>query len=130
MIEGLTFKVPHDASPEATPAEGHCNMDACQLGDPVGKKPQSAAAHRFSIGDGSDQKPRGKDEVVARLLAKDRVDFASGGRPTPVPTDDLLPIRPQDLLSKFRRRVHHNQSREAKRRRHAPSLSPESNRFG
>jgi hypothetical protein len=81
MIEGLTFKVLHDASPEATPAEGHCNMNACQLGDPVGKKPHSAKADRFSLGNS------------ARLVSKDRIDFGSRGRPTPVPTYDVLPIR-------------------------------------
>lgn len=81
MIEGLTFKVLHDASPEATPAEGHCNMNACQLGDPVGKKPRSAAAHRFSFGDSGDQKPGGKDEVVARLVSKNGIDFGRRSRP-------------------------------------------------
>jgi hypothetical protein len=125
MIEGLTFKVLHDASPEATPAEGQCNMNACQLGDPVGKKPHSAAAHRFSFGNRGDQKPRGKDEVGARLVSKDRIDFDNRGRPTPVPTYDVLPMRPQGLLSEFRRGVHGDQSREAMRRRHARSLTPE-----
>lgn len=77
MIEGLTFEVVHDASPKATPAEGHRNMNACQLRDPLGEKPHSAAAHRLSIGNSHDKKPRGKDQVVAGLVSKDRIDFVA-----------------------------------------------------
>jgi hypothetical protein len=76
-------------------------MTACQLRDSLGKKPHSAGAHRFSIADSNDQKPRGEDEIVARLVAKDRIDFGSRGRPTPIPTYDVLPIRPQGLSCKF-----------------------------
>ena len=101
MIEGLTFEVPHDAGPKATPAEGHRNVNACQLRDPLGEKPHSAVAHGLLIGDSDDQQPRGEDQVVARLVSTDRIDFGSRGRPTPVPTYDVPPIGPQGLLSKF-----------------------------
>jgi hypothetical protein len=125
MIEGPTFKVAHDASPKATPAEGHRNMNACQLRGPLGKKPHSAAAHRLSTSNSDDQKPRGKDQVVARLVSKDRIDFGSRGWPTPVPTDDVLPIGPQGLLSESRRRVNRDHSRNAMRRSHRRSLTTE-----
>ena len=125
MIEGLTFEVVHDASPKATPAEGHRNMNACQLRDPLGEKPHSAAAHRLSIGNSHDQKPRGKDQVVAGLVSKNRIDFGSRRRPTPIPTHDVLPIGPQGSLSKFRRRINRDQSREAMRRSHPRSLTTE-----
>jgi hypothetical protein len=121
MIEGSTFKVAHYATPKATPAEGDRNMNACQLRDPLGQKPHSAAAHRLSISNSDDQKPRGKDQVVARLVSKDRIDFGSRGRPTPVPTHDVLPIGPQGSLSKSRRRVNRDQSRDAMRRSHRQS---------
>ena len=100
-------------------------MNACQLRDPLAKKPHPAAAHRLSIGNGDDQKPRGKDQVVARLVSKDRIDFGSRGRPTPVPTNDLLPIGPQGSLSKFGRRINRDHSRDAMRRSHARSLTTE-----
>jgi hypothetical protein len=100
-------------------------MNACQLRDPLAKKPDSAAAHRLSISNSDDQKPRGKDQVVARLVSKDRIDFGSRGRPTPVPTNDLLPIGPQGSLSKFGRRINRDHSRDAMRRSHARSLTTE-----
>ena len=123
MIEGLTFKVAHDTSPKATPAEGHRNMNACQLRDPLAKKPHPAAAHRLSIGNSDDQKPRGKDQVVARLVSKDRIDLGRRRRPTPIPTHDVLPIGPQGSLSKFRRRINRDHSRNAMRHSHARSLT-------
>ena len=98
-------------------------MNACQLRDPLAKKPDSAAAHRLSISNSDDQKPRGKDQVVARLVSKDRIDFGSRGRPTPVPTNDLLPIGPQGSLSKLGRRINRDHSRDAMRRSHARSLT-------
>ena len=123
MIEGLTFKVTHDASPKTTPAEGRRNVNACQLRDPLAKKPHPAAGHRLSISNSDDQKPRGKDQVVARLVSKDRIDLGRHRRPTIVPTHNVLPIGPQGSLSKFRRWINRDHSRVAMRRCHARSLT-------
>jgi hypothetical protein len=101
MIHRLTLEVRHDASSEPTPAQRRFNMDSCQLGDVAGKKPHSAAPNGLEVDDGGDEKPRGRDQIIARLVAKDGIDFGNRGRPRPVPPYDLPPVRAQGLLSKF-----------------------------
>jgi hypothetical protein len=88
----LIFKVTDEASPKATPPEGRCNVNPGQLGDAVGKKRDSPAAHRSFVGHRDDEKPIGKDEIAARVLSKRQFDFGSRSGATPVSTDDLFPV--------------------------------------
>jgi len=123
MTARLMLKVLHDANPNATPAEGHCNMNAGQFCNPVAKKPDSAAADRLSFGDRHNEQPIGKDEIVAWVLSNRQVDFGSRRRATPVPTYNVLPVRAQRLLCKGRRGVHGDQTRTTTRCTHTCSLT-------
>jgi len=110
------LKVLDDANPNATPAEGHCNLNAGKCCNPVGKEPDSAAAHRLSFGQRHNQQPIGKGEIaVARVFSNRQVNFGSRRRPTPVPTYNVLPVRPQRLLCKGRGWVHGDQARKTMR---------------
>ena len=50
MVEGLTFKMLHDASAQTTPAFVGCDIHAGQFRYTVRKKPNATAADRFPLG--------------------------------------------------------------------------------
>ncbi len=123
MIACVTFKALHDTSTKATPPHGNCNVNARQLGNAAGKKPDSATAHMFLLCHSDDQEVIGWDEIVTRVPPKRGINFVYCRWPAPVPAYDVLPIRPQGLLRKYRRRVRRHQDREAERRSHMHSLT-------
>lgn len=125
MLEGVAFEMSHDPCTEATPSHVSGDMNARQLADVVRKKPDAAAADSFLVGNGDDQDPVGKDEVVAWELSHCRIDFGGRGRARPVATYDVLPVRPQRVLSKYRPGIRGNQSRKRiATRAHAYILPP------